>query len=104
LNYFLGARAAVEGRSSRYPTVDFCKDPEAICASEEHQELKWVAGLFYWRKYSSNVNNRFNPQHPGSLILNFISSLFFREFSSGIQGARMGLSYGTTQVCGKRNE
>lgn len=50
LNYFLGARAAVEGRTSRYPTIDFCKDPEAICDSEEHQELKWVAGLFYWRK------------------------------------------------------
>lgn len=50
LNYFLGARAAAEGRPSRYPDIDFCLDPEAICASEEHQELKWVAGLFYWRE------------------------------------------------------
>jgi predicted chitinase len=48
LNYFLGARAAEEGRESRYPDVDFCKDPEAICASQEHQELKWIAGMFYW--------------------------------------------------------
>jgi hypothetical protein len=48
LNYFLGARAAKEGRKSRYPTIDFCKTPDAICASEEHQELKWVAGYFYW--------------------------------------------------------
>lgn len=23
-------------------------DPEAICASQEHQELKWIAGMFYW--------------------------------------------------------
>jgi hypothetical protein len=50
LNYYLGARAALEGRPSRYPEIDFCKDPEAICASEEHKELKFVAGLFYWRE------------------------------------------------------
>ncbi len=31
-----------------YPNVDFCKDPERICASKEHPELKWIAGLFYW--------------------------------------------------------
>ena len=48
LNYFLGKRAADEGRESRYPTIDFCKDPEAICSSKEHKELKWIAGFFYW--------------------------------------------------------
>jgi len=48
LNYFLGARAKQEGRKSRYPSIDFCKTPDAICNSEEHQELKWVAGYFYW--------------------------------------------------------
>ena len=48
LNYFLGKRAADEGRDSRYPDVDFCKDPEIICSSEEHKELKWIAGMFYW--------------------------------------------------------
>jgi len=48
LNYFIGKRAADEGRESRYPTIDFCKDPEAICSSKEHKELKWIAGFFYW--------------------------------------------------------
>ncbi|KAL7428334.1 hypothetical protein ACHAXH_002848 [Discostella pseudostelligera] len=48
LNYFLGKRAADEGRESRYPDVDFCKDPETICWSQEHSELKWIAGFFYW--------------------------------------------------------
>ncbi|EJK75591.1 hypothetical protein THAOC_02684 [Thalassiosira oceanica] len=75
-NYFLGKRAADEGRESRYPSIDFCRcrrqDPEAICSSEEYKELKWIgkwmpshlwpessgdpnmsqtnreAGLFYW--------------------------------------------------------
>ena len=31
-----------------YPDIDFCQDPESICASSDHPELKWVAGLFYW--------------------------------------------------------
>jgi len=48
LNYFLGKRAADEGRDSRYPSIDFCTNPEAICASEEFAELKWIAGMFYW--------------------------------------------------------
>jgi len=48
LNYFLGKRAADEGRDSRYPNIDFCRDPEAICKSQEHKELKWIAGFFYW--------------------------------------------------------
>lgn len=48
LNYYLGKRAFDENRPSRYPTIDFCKDPEAICANEEFKELKWIAGMFYW--------------------------------------------------------
>ena len=77
LNYYLGKRAADEGRDAPYPKIDFCKvnvvfginkfviifkthslhcttifilvqDPEVICSSEEFQELKWIAGLFYW--------------------------------------------------------
>jgi predicted chitinase len=48
LNYHLGKRAAREGRPSAYPDIDFCKEPDAICASTQHPELKWIAGLFYW--------------------------------------------------------
>ena len=31
-----------------YPDVDFCKNPNVICESQEYPELKWIAGLFYW--------------------------------------------------------
>jgi hypothetical protein len=31
-----------------YPDIDFCADPQVVCSSTEHPELKWVAGLFYW--------------------------------------------------------
>lgn len=48
LNYFLGAGAAKDGRTSRYPDIDFCKDPEIICSGSEYKELKWIAGMFYW--------------------------------------------------------
>merc|ERR1711935_483971 len=58
LNYYLGARAEKEGRSSRYPTVDFCKDPGVICSSEEHKELKWIAGMFYWIESLQSYDER----------------------------------------------
>ena len=43
LNYFLGKRASDDSRESRYPTIDFCKDPEAICSNKNYPELKWVS-------------------------------------------------------------
>mmetsp|Transcript_5452 Transcript_5452/g.12613 ORF Transcript_5452/g.12613 Transcript_5452/m.12613 type:complete len:393 (+) Transcript_5452:97-1275(+) len=58
LNYYLGKRAADEGRESRYPTIDFCKDPEVICHSEEFKELKWIAGFFYWIESLQAYNER----------------------------------------------
>eukprot|EP00804_Cyclotella_cryptica_P010088 CCRYP_018038-RD/>CCRYP_018038-RD protein AED:0.19 eAED:0.19 QI:308/1/1/1/0.81/0.70/17/2275/1193 len=48
LNYHIGKRAAIEGRPSLYPSVDFCEFPEAVCASEFSHELRWVAGMFHW--------------------------------------------------------
>jgi len=48
LNYYLGARAKREGRPTPYGEIDFCKDPEAICSSKKFDELKWLAGMFYW--------------------------------------------------------
>jgi len=56
LNFYLGKRAATEGRASLYPNVDFCKRPDSICASTEHPELKWVAGLFYWMESVQSYN------------------------------------------------
>lgn len=57
MNYFLGKRAADENRPSRYPSIDFCKEPDAICASEEFQELKWIAGMFYWVESLQTYDN-----------------------------------------------
>lgn len=48
MNYYLGKRAASEGRASLFPSVDFCQFPEAICASESSHLLRWISGMFYW--------------------------------------------------------
>ncbi|KAL9180656.1 hypothetical protein ACHAXT_011109, partial [Thalassiosira profunda] len=49
LNYYLGARAAAEGRPARFPTIDFCSAPQAICSPEKRDgEIEWTSGLFRW--------------------------------------------------------
>lgn len=53
INHFLGQSHLDPGRFPHpsqvlYPEIDFCADPEVICASPDHPELKWIAGLFYW--------------------------------------------------------
>jgi len=48
LNYYLGKRAADEGRESLFPQVDFCQNPGSICQPGAPPELKWIAGFFYW--------------------------------------------------------
>jgi hypothetical protein len=52
LNHYLG-KSHLGGKFPApakilYPDVDFCSNPEVICASTKHPELKWIAGLFYW--------------------------------------------------------
>jgi hypothetical protein len=48
LNYYMGKRGKDEGRDVLYPTIDFCKNPEAICEPDSPPALKWIAGFFYW--------------------------------------------------------
>jgi len=47
LNYYLGKRAADEGRAALFPQIDFCEDPSVICDGGP-PEVKWIAGFFYW--------------------------------------------------------
>jgi len=49
LNYYLGARAAQEGRPSRYPQIDFCTTPQTICSMErQDSNVEWISGFFRW--------------------------------------------------------
>ena len=58
MNYYLGKRGADLGRSTLYPTVDFCKFPESTCASAFGESLRWDSALFEWservQRYESN--------------------------------------------------
>jgi len=47
LNYYLGSKAAKDGRPSRYPGIDFCSKPETVC-SIQYTEIEWITGLFQW--------------------------------------------------------
>lgn len=38
----------MNGRPSLYPDTDFCANPEAVCSSEDSDELQWVVGMFHW--------------------------------------------------------
>ena len=31
-----------------YADMDLCSNPELICSSTQHGEIKWIAGLFFW--------------------------------------------------------
>jgi len=48
LNFYMGKRASDEGRTSLFPDLDFCKNPNAICDPESPPQLKWISGFFYW--------------------------------------------------------
>lgn len=67
MNYYIGKRAASEGRASLYPTVDFCRFPEAICASEYSHQLRWVSGMFHWIQEVQSFESYLDQIHDLSL-------------------------------------
>ncbi|KAL7518476.1 hypothetical protein ACHAWX_003298 [Stephanocyclus meneghinianus] len=47
-NYYVGMKAALDGRPSIYPNIDFCQYPEAVCSSDATNELRWTIAMFEW--------------------------------------------------------
>lgn len=58
LNFYMGKRAADEGRNSIYPTIDFCKTPNLICDPDGPQDIRWSVGFFYWLYQVQNYDVR----------------------------------------------
>ncbi|KAL7539291.1 hypothetical protein ACHAXR_009152 [Thalassiosira sp. AJA248-18] len=58
LDYYLGKRGADLGRSTLYPTTDFCQYPQATCASGKEFDLRWIVAFFEWseriQRYEKN--------------------------------------------------
>mmetsp|Transcript_910 Transcript_910/g.1752 ORF Transcript_910/g.1752 Transcript_910/m.1752 type:complete len:881 (-) Transcript_910:121-2763(-) len=58
LDYYLGKRATVEGFFSRYPDINFCSTPNAICDDVARTlELRWVLGFFEWADRVQSYND-----------------------------------------------
>ena len=56
INFFLGKKGADLGRETIYPAIDFCKFPEALCASADERNLRWNSGLFEWAERIQRYN------------------------------------------------
>ncbi|KAL3786229.1 hypothetical protein HJC23_002480 [Cyclotella cryptica] len=64
LNYYMGKRAYLEGRPSRYPNIDFCRTPWIICDTVKvlenglaYPELKWMVAIHEWIDRVQSHNN-----------------------------------------------
>ncbi|GAA0371575.1 hypothetical protein GCM10009092_39880 [Bowmanella denitrificans] len=44
-----------------YGDMDLCQNPELVCSTEEHKEIKWIAGLFYWMNEVQGYDNTGGP-------------------------------------------
>jgi hypothetical protein len=58
-NYYAGSVAQLNGRSALYPNIDFCQYPEAVCSSDNTNELRWTIAFFEWseriQRYTDNT-------------------------------------------------
>lgn len=48
INYYLGSKAASDGRAALYPNTNFCEFPEATCSSNFSEEMRWTVAMFEW--------------------------------------------------------
>ncbi len=76
LNHFLGRShvdpanigQVVEGTlvkpapdSPLYADMDLCSNPELVCSTQEHKEIKWIAGIFFWMNEVQGYDNTGGP-------------------------------------------
>lgn len=40
-----------------YADMDLCSNPQLICSSTDHGEIKWIAGLFFWMNEVQGYND-----------------------------------------------
>jgi hypothetical protein len=70
INYYLGKRAALDGRRSLYPNTDFCLFPEATCSSSFTREMRWTVAMFEW---ADRVQNYATPEWAyGEELIKFV--------------------------------
>ena len=56
-----GTTVAPAPDSPLYADLDLCSNPGLVCSSEEHKEIKWIAGLFFWVSSVQAYSNEGGP-------------------------------------------
>jgi len=56
-----GVTVAAAPESPLYADLDLCSNPGLVCSSEEHKEIKWIAGLFFWVNSVQAYSNEGGP-------------------------------------------
>ncbi|MGO2127962.1 MAG: cellulose-binding domain-containing protein [Pseudoalteromonas prydzensis] len=56
-----GTTVAPAPESPLYADLDLCSNPGLVCSSEEHKEIKWIAGLFFWVNSVQAYSNEGGP-------------------------------------------
>ncbi|MFT4926936.1 MAG: hypothetical protein ACI8WB_003036 [Phenylobacterium sp.] len=44
-----------------YADLDLCSNPELVCSTQAHKEIKWIAGIFFWMNEVQGYNNVGGP-------------------------------------------
>jgi hypothetical protein len=96
LNHFLGrshvapekVNQVVEGvlvaaapQNPLYADLDLCSNPELICSTQEHKEIKWIAGLFFWMNEVQGYNVTSGP---------YASWNYFEQLKAYVDGGLVG--------------
>lgn len=67
-----------------YSDLDICSNPELICSTQEHKEIKWIAGLFFWM---NEVQGYSNPGGP------YASWNYYNELKAYVNGGLVGTKF-----------
>ena len=67
-----------------FAELDLCSNPGLICSSEEHSELKWVAGLFFWVTAVQAYENEGGPYEGWN---------YYEELKAYVDGGLVGTEF-----------
>ncbi|GGD76146.1 chitinase N-terminal domain-containing protein [Lacimicrobium alkaliphilum] len=99
LNHFLGRShvdPALEGQvvegmevigapaNPLYSDMDLCQNPGLVCSTQEHKEIKWIAGLFYWMNEVQGYDNTGGPYEGWN---------YYQELKAYVEGGLQGSGF-----------
>ena len=67
-----------------YANLDLCSSPQLICSTEEHAEIKWIAGLFFWMTSVQGYNDVGGP---------YADWNYFTELKAYVDGGMVGTGF-----------